>query len=132
MSRTIDELSPTFMLATEDTPCHPCQRRSYWCWRPLRHCFRVEFGYMPNSCSSGRFLPPACARSRPHAPGAPGATIVLGADDTVERRSGRKIKAEGCYRDAVRSTHKHVIRCFGLKWVSMMLLVSVLWIGCGR
>jgi DDE superfamily endonuclease len=57
----------------------------------------------------------------------PGATIVLGADDTVERRSGRKIRAKGCYRDAVRSTKKHVIRCFGLKWVSMMLLVPVPW-----
>jgi hypothetical protein len=57
----------------------------------------------------------------------PGATIVLGADDTVERRSGRKITAKGCYRDAVRSTKKHVIRCFGLKWVSMMLLVLVPW-----
>jgi hypothetical protein len=56
-----------------------------------------------------------------------GATIVLGADDTVERRSGRKITAKGCYRDAVRSTKKHVIRCFGLKWVSMMLLVPVPW-----
>src|SRR5919199_6557604 len=48
----------------------------------------------------------------------PGATIVLGADDTVERRSGRQIKAKGCYRDAVRSTKKHVIRCCGLQWVS--------------
>jgi DDE superfamily endonuclease len=57
----------------------------------------------------------------------PGATIVLGADDTVERRSGRKIKAQGCDRDAVRSTKKHVIRCFGLKWVAMMLLVPVPW-----
>jgi hypothetical protein len=57
----------------------------------------------------------------------PGATIVLGADDTVERRSGRKIAAKGCYRDAVRSTKKHVIRCFGLKWVAMMLLVPVPW-----
>jgi DDE superfamily endonuclease len=57
----------------------------------------------------------------------PGTTIVLGADDTVERRTGRKIKAKGCYRDAVRSTKKHVIRCFGLKWVSMMLLVPVPW-----
>jgi hypothetical protein len=57
----------------------------------------------------------------------PGATIVLGADDTVERRSGRKITAKGCYRDAVRSSKKHVIRCFGLKWVSMMLLVPVPW-----
>jgi hypothetical protein len=57
----------------------------------------------------------------------PGATIVLGADDTVERRCGRKIAAKGCYRDAVRSSHSHVIRCFGLKWVSMMLLVPVPW-----
>jgi DDE superfamily endonuclease len=57
----------------------------------------------------------------------PGATIVLGADDTVERRSGRKITAKGCYRDAVRSSKKHVIRCFGLKWASMMVLVPVPW-----
>jgi hypothetical protein len=56
-----------------------------------------------------------------------GATIVLGADDTMERRSGRKIRAKGCYRDAVRSSKKHIIRCFGLKWVSMMLLVPVPW-----
>src|SRR5262245_14749189 len=32
----------------------------------------------------------------------PEATIVLGAEDTVERRSGRKINAKGCYREAVR------------------------------
>jgi hypothetical protein len=57
----------------------------------------------------------------------PGAPIVLGADDTVERRSGRQITGKGCYRDAVRSTKKHVIRCFGLKWVVMMLLVPVPW-----
>jgi hypothetical protein len=57
----------------------------------------------------------------------PGAKIVLGADDTIERRSGRKITAKGCYRDAVWSSKKHVIRCFGLKWVSMMLLIPVPW-----
>ena len=57
----------------------------------------------------------------------PGATIVLGADDTVERRSGRKMTAQGCYRDAVRSTNKHVLHCVGLKWVAMMLLVPVPW-----
>lgn len=57
----------------------------------------------------------------------PGAPIILGADDTVERRSGRKINAKGCYRDAVRSSKSHVIHCFGLKWVSMMLLVAVPW-----
>ena len=57
----------------------------------------------------------------------PGATAVLGADDTVERHSGRKIKAKGGYREAVRSTHQHVIHCVGLTWVVMMLLVPVPW-----
>src|SRR5262245_7381763 len=57
----------------------------------------------------------------------PGAAIVLGADDTVERRSGRQIKAKGCYRDAVRSSKKHLVRCFGLQWVSMMVLGPVPW-----
>jgi hypothetical protein len=57
----------------------------------------------------------------------PGVTLVLGADDTVERRSGRQIKAKGCYRDAVRSSRKHVVKCLGLKWVSLMLLVPVPW-----
>jgi hypothetical protein len=46
---------------------------------------------------------------------------------TVERRSGRRITAKGCYRDAVRSTQQQVIRCVGLQWVSMMLLVPGPW-----
>src|SRR3989441_12120162 len=56
-----------------------------------------------------------------------GAVVVLGADDTIERRNGRQITAKGCYRDAVRSSKKHVVRCFGLKWVAMMVLVPVPW-----
>jgi DDE superfamily endonuclease len=57
----------------------------------------------------------------------PGVPLVLGADDTVERRSGRRITATGCDRDAVRSSHQHVIRCVGLKWVVMMRLVPGPW-----
>ena len=49
------------------------------------------------------------------------ATIVLGAGDTVEHRSGRKIAAKGRYHDAVRSTKKPDIQCFELKWAAMML-----------
>jgi hypothetical protein len=56
-----------------------------------------------------------------------GATIVPGADAMVERRSGRKIRAKGCDRDAVRSSKGHSIRWCGLKWVSMMLLVPIPW-----
>ncbi len=30
--------------------------------------------------------------------------LLIVVDDTIERRSGKKIKAKGCYRDACRST----------------------------
>jgi DDE superfamily endonuclease len=53
--------------------------------------------------------------------------IVLAADDTIERRSGRRIKARGCYRDPVRSSRQHVAKCFGLKWVSLTVLMPVPW-----
>src|SRR5512135_820129 len=53
--------------------------------------------------------------------------IVLAADDTIERRKGRRIKARGCYRDPVRSSRTHLVTCFGLKWVALMLLVPVPW-----
>jgi len=53
--------------------------------------------------------------------------IVLAADDTIERRGGRRIKARGCYRDPVRSSRTHVVKCFGLKWVSLAVLMPVPW-----
>jgi len=53
--------------------------------------------------------------------------VIIGVDETIERRKGKKIKAKGCYRDPTRSTEKCVIRCFGLKWLSMMLIVPVPW-----
>ncbi len=56
-----------------------------------------------------------------------GVPIVLGADETLERRRGTKIKARGIFRDAVRSSHKYTNYSSGLRWVSMMLLVSVPW-----
>ena len=53
--------------------------------------------------------------------------LIVGTDETIERRRGRKIAAKGCYRDAVRSTEKHVVTCFGLKWLTMMLFVRLPW-----
>jgi hypothetical protein len=57
------------------------------------------------------------------------APIVLAADDTIERRNGRRIRAKGCYRDPVRSSKTHPIKCFGLKWVVLAVLVPVPWGG---
>jgi hypothetical protein len=56
-----------------------------------------------------------------------GATIVLGADETLERRQGKQIKAKRVFRDAARSSKKHTVKAFGLRWVSLMLLVNVPW-----
>ena len=56
-----------------------------------------------------------------------GGTIVLGADETLERRKGKHIQAKGVFRDAVRSSRKYTVKAFGLRWVSMMLLVNVPW-----
>lgn len=57
------------------------------------------------------------------------APLVLAADDTIERRNGRRIAAKGCYRDPVRSSVAHPILCFGLKWVCLAVLVPVPWGG---
>lgn len=56
-----------------------------------------------------------------------GAPLVLGVDETLERRKGSKIKAKGVFRDPVRSSRKHTVYTFGLRWISMMLMVRVPW-----
>ena len=56
-----------------------------------------------------------------------GAPIVIGLDDTIERRWGTKISARGIYRDPVRSSKGHFVKASGLRWLSAMLLVKVPW-----
>lgn len=57
----------------------------------------------------------------------PRGPLVLGLDDTIERRKGSKIKAQGIYRDPVRSSHSHFVKASGLRWLSLMLLVPIPW-----
>ena len=56
---------------------------------------------------------------------APSGPIVLGLDDTIERRWGPKIRARGIYRDAVRSSDSHFVKTSGLRWLSVMLLTPI-------
>lgn len=42
-------------------------------------------------------------------------TLIIGLDDTLERRWGVKIRARGIYRDPVRSSHSHVVKASGLR-----------------
>jgi len=51
--------------------------------------------------------------------------IVIGFDDTVERRRGKQIKAKGIYRDAVRSSRSFFVKASGLRWLWFMLLTEV-------
>ncbi|MFC0389746.1 IS701 family transposase, partial [Muricoccus vinaceus] len=60
---------------------------------------------------------------------APSGPVVLGIDDTIERRRGKRIAAKGIYRDPVRSSHGHFVKASGLRWISLMLLAPVPWAG---
>jgi hypothetical protein len=57
----------------------------------------------------------------------PEGPIVLGIDDSIERRRGKHIQAKGIYRDPVRSSHSHFVKASGLRWVSLMLLTPIPW-----
>jgi len=54
-------------------------------------------------------------------------TVVLAGDDTIERRRGKMIKQLGCYRDPIRSSKKYAAKCFGLKWVTLAIIVKLPW-----
>src|SRR3712207_6010254 len=56
-----------------------------------------------------------------------GSPLVVGIDETLERRYGKKISAKGVYRDPVRSTQENFVKSSGLRWVCVMLLVEIPW-----
>jgi hypothetical protein len=59
----------------------------------------------------------------------PDGPLVLGIDETLERRRGAKIRAKGIYRDPVRSSHTHFVKTSGLRWVCVTLLAPIPWAG---
>jgi hypothetical protein len=58
---------------------------------------------------------------------APNGPVLLGIDETLERRQGEKIAARGVYRDAARSSRAYLNKAGGLRWVCLMLLTWVPW-----
>lgn len=56
-----------------------------------------------------------------------GEPLVVGVDETLERRQGKKITAKGIYRDPVRSSHAHFVKTSALRWASVTLLASIPW-----
>ncbi len=56
---------------------------------------------------------------------APVGPLVVGLDETIERRWGAKIAAKGLYRDAVRSSKDYFVKVSGLRWLCLMLVVPL-------
>jgi DDE superfamily endonuclease len=57
----------------------------------------------------------------------PKGVILFGLDDTIERRRGDQITAKGIYRDPVRSSHAHMVKASGLRWLACMVLTPLSW-----
>jgi DDE superfamily endonuclease len=47
----------------------------------------------------------------------PTGPLILGLDDTIERRKGAKIAVKGIYRDPVRSSQSHFVKTSGLRFL---------------
>lgn len=54
-------------------------------------------------------------------------SIVFVVDEHLERRRGEKIKAKATYRDPVASSKSRIVKCFGLKWVVLAMLITFPW-----
>jgi hypothetical protein len=91
--------------------------------RPFQNFHRV----LNRAQWSSRALSPILLRLLLRAFVAPGAPVLVGLDETIERRRGAKIAAKGIYRDPVRSSKGHFVKASGLRWVSLQLLAAVPW-----
>jgi hypothetical protein len=94
---------------------------------------RAGFAVYHRVLSDGRWSSPAIAHRLLRlliAAFAPEGPVVVGLDDTIERRWGAKITARGIYRDPVRSSHGHFVKASGLRWRCVMLLAPIPWAGC--
>ncbi len=57
----------------------------------------------------------------------PTGPVILGLDETVERRRGARLEARAIYRDAARSSRACFQKTSGLRWLSLHLLAPVRW-----
>lgn len=107
-NRTISSVLRTLGMSKDKGFCkyHRVLNRAHW---SARHCARVLLHQLVST-----FLLDA-----------PRLVFVL--DETLERRWGSKIKKRGIYRDSVRSSKSHFVKCSGLRWICMMLVTQPGW-----
>src|SRR5215216_45169 len=56
-----------------------------------------------------------------------GDPLVVGVDETLERRQGKRMAAKGVYRDPVRSSHSNLVKTSALRWICVVLFAEVPW-----
>lgn len=56
-----------------------------------------------------------------------GEAVHLAGDDTIDGHCGKNVYGKGCHRDAVRSSHSHLVYRWGHKWVVLSILVQFPW-----
>jgi hypothetical protein len=61
----------------------------------------------------------------------PDGPLLLGIDETLERRRGKKIGAKGVYRDPLLSSRERFVKTSGLRWICVVLLAEVRWASRG-
>ncbi len=57
----------------------------------------------------------------------PEGPVVIGGDETLERRRGEQIAKLGIYKDSARSSKSFFVKSSGLRWIVFMLLVPIPW-----
>jgi DDE superfamily endonuclease len=57
----------------------------------------------------------------------PDGPLVLGIDETLERRRGKKIGAKGVYPDPLLWSRERFVKTSGLRWMCVVLLAEVKW-----
>ena len=97
--------------------------------REQEHDFPIYHGVLNKAVWSSRAVAGWLLRLLVGSFVAADATVVIGIDDTIERRWGGKISARGIYRDPVRSSKGHFVKTSGLRWLSAQLLVHISWAG---
>lgn len=108
-SRTVANVLRTIGRATETSYYKYHRVLSRASWQPLRLSRHLLLQLIHAFCPTHRRL-------------------AFGIDETIERRWGPQIVQRGIYRDAARSSKSHVVKCSGLRWMSLMLLTPLPWL----
>ena len=85
---------------------------------------RAQFSDVSSRLESSRLVAPVCQSTTAQALSGrvrPRGVVLFGLDDTIERRRGEQITAKGIYRDPVRSSHAHMVKASGLRWLGCMV-----------